>query len=87
MKCWSFDIIIADLNGWSDDLLNAVFDAGLDDSTPYTVEGVTGLTVGREAETLTDAITSAVQQIRTAGLKVERVQLSEEHIDELAVTA
>ncbi|PZR51755.1 hypothetical protein DNL40_14875 [Xylanimonas oleitrophica] len=46
---------------------------GLEDAAPLTENGHGMLAVGRQAATLTDAVASAVTQVRAAGLEVVRV--------------
>lgn len=55
---------------WSNDL----YEAGCDDSTPGTVDGRAHTDFHREADTLENAITSALVQVRSTGAEVSQVE-------------
>ena len=56
---------------------DALFEAGCDDSTPSSSNGVVTVDFDREAESLGDAIGSAVKDIEKAGYKVSKVSVEE----------
>jgi len=58
----------------TDDDLDRLYEAGLDDTTPETENGRGLLHVHREADTLAAAIASAVDDVRRAGLDVIGLQ-------------
>lgn len=71
MTTYSFSLILD--RKPSDDELDALFEAGLDDSTPATVSGNGWLHVDREASSMLKAVTSAIRDMHTAGLAVSAV--------------
>lgn len=59
----------------SGDELDALFDAGCDDAMFGTTAGVAHAQFDREADTLADAIMSAIESVESvAGLRVVRVE-------------
>ena len=59
----------------TDELLDRLFEAGCDDASPGVRCGVTDIPFDREAASLDEAIRSAVRQVRSVGLEIERVEL------------
>jgi hypothetical protein len=75
MKTYQFDVILAGLAEISDELADALFEAGCDDGTPCSSEGVAWVGFHREADSLESAIRSAVSDVQKAGCTVARVQI------------
>jgi len=80
MQAWTFRVWLSaspdDLLDWS----NALFEAGCDDSTPGTFEGRAHTDFHRNAETLDDAIRSAVEDVHKAGLTIDTIEINESEI-------
>ena len=57
-----------------DDGLNALFEAGLDDSTPEIDNGAAVLHMAREADSLARSIVTAVADIETAGYQAVGIE-------------
>jgi hypothetical protein len=57
------------------DQCNALYDAGCDDGTISTSQGVSRVDFSREAATLEDAIRSAIADVNAAGLQVATVEI------------
>ncbi len=82
MELYSFRVILADPERVLDDpatdgfmrMCDAVFEAGCDDSSPGVCNGVVFVDFDREAESLRDAIESAVRDVERAGYRVTRVE-------------
>lgn len=82
METFSFRIILADADEILDDMTheklldmsNAVFEAGCDDSSPGASCGVVHVDFDREAESLREAIESAIADVERAGYRVARVE-------------
>ena len=72
---WRFEVILAGIEEMSDELTDALFEAGCADGTPWSSEGSAGVAFSREALTLDDAIRSAVSDIRKTGCEVEHVDV------------
>ena len=64
----------------SDDLANALYEAGCDDGTAGSSCGEATVSFCRESDTLQNAIASAVADIRRAGCEVGRVQIEQEEL-------
>jgi hypothetical protein len=75
MKTFSVDVILAAGTDITEELADALFDAGCDDGTPGKRCGVPVISFHREAESLESAIRSAVADVQKAGCVVERVQI------------
>lgn len=79
MKNWEFALVLTGVVDLTDDLADALFEEGCDDATFSMVGGKPRLDFDREAESLEDAVLSALDDIRRAGerlgihLDVERL--------------
>lgn len=58
-----------------DDVSNSVYEAGGDDTVVGELAGKPYVAFDREAESLEDALRSALQTIRAAGLEAERCEI------------
>jgi|GEM_PF-3219763 len=74
---WRFTAYIKGLTGFTEAQVNALFDAGCSDGSPASGQGHAWIGFDRDAETLQGAISSAVSEIRSVGLEVERVEIEE----------
>ena len=74
MKTYEFSLVLAGAEVSNDDC-DALYEAGCDDGTVITRNGVTYVAFDREAESLEDAIRSATAQVRAAGFDVARVEM------------
>lgn len=75
MKAYEFDVFLKDVAEVTDDQADALFAAGCDDGTPVSCNGSTWIHFDREAQSLEDAIRSAVMQVRSAGFRVSKIEL------------
>jgi hypothetical protein len=75
MKLYEFDVMLRDIAEVDDDQADALFEAGCDDATPMSCNGLAWIHFDREAPSLEDAVRLAVVQVRTAGLSVLKVEL------------
>jgi len=62
----------------TEDIADELFEAGCDDGTPGTREGVFSIDFHRKAGSLEEAIRSAISDVKTAGYQVERVEIAAE---------
>jgi hypothetical protein len=74
MATYEFALVLAEAD-LSDEDCDALYEAGCDDGTVVTREGVTHVAFDREAESLEDAIRSATGEVRAAGFDVARVEM------------
>ena len=59
-----------------DQMANALYEAGCDDGTFGCSQRVFSIGFAREAETLEEAVRSAIADVQAAGLRVKQVELS-----------
>jgi len=74
MKMHEFCIIASGLDPKADDFETRFFDVGCDDATVSFQKGHIIVDFTREAESLEDAIASAIEAVRKAGANVMRVE-------------
>jgi hypothetical protein len=74
-KTYSFSLILAGVRELTVGMADALFEAGCDDATPASCEGVVSVDFDREADSLGDAIGSAVKDVERAGYAVARVDV------------
>lgn len=75
MKTYEFDVILKGLSELTEKQIDSLFDAGCDDGTPASREGLSWIHFDREAPSLEEAIRSAVGQVQSTGLTVRKVEL------------
>jgi hypothetical protein len=75
VKSYEFDVVVKDISEVTDDQADALFAAGCDDGTPASSAGTTWMHFDREANSLDDAIRSAIPQVQSAGFRVSKVEL------------
>ena len=81
-----FSLYFNGLEEMTDDLVERLYEAGLDDGTPFQRGGEVGVGVDREAASLEAAIASALADARAAGCVVSRVEVDPADVP-LAATA
>jgi hypothetical protein len=72
---YDFTLILKQGTEITEELADALFDAGCDDGTPGTCCGVPLIRFTREAESLESAIRGAVADVQKTGCVVQRVQI------------
>ena len=78
MSNWSFTLIVEGEDLQSDETFNALFEAGCDDALVGRTSGVQYMDFDRDAETLADAVLSAVADVESVpGLQVVRLEDSD----------
>jgi hypothetical protein len=75
MNKYDFTLILGESLELTDDIADALFAAGCDDGTPGTCNGVFSIDFHRNAASLEEAIRSAIEDVRTAGYEVTRVEI------------
>ena len=75
MKKYEFSLILKGSLELTEEIADQLFEAGCDDGTPGTCNGVFSIDFHREADSLEAAINSAIQNVKTAGYDVEHVQI------------
>ncbi len=77
---FDFTVIPAPETDLSEDLAEALFEAGCDDCTPIVSNGMPLICFHREAANMHEAICSAVADVQRTGCKVSRVLIEAEAI-------
>jgi hypothetical protein len=76
-KTHDFTLTLARVDILTPDMAEALFEAGCNDSTPSSRDGVVSISFDREAPSLGDAIGSAIKDVERAGFSVARVVVEE----------
>jgi hypothetical protein len=82
---YEFRLILKGVDDISEELADALFEAGCDDSTPGVFCGVPHVDFDRDAESLESAIRSAIADVQKAGCVVERVEIGSGAFSDSAV--
>ncbi len=80
MTTYRFTLILADLREISDDLAEALFEAGCDDGSPWSSQGIAAVGFDREAESFEHAVRSAIADVQKAGCHVAWVKIEPEDL-------
>ena len=75
MNKYDFTLILTEPLELTEDIADALFEAGCDDGSPGTCDGVFSIDFHRESTSLEEAICSAIENIKTAGYRVDRVEI------------
>ena len=75
MKTYEFVVTLAKGVQHSDDLVEALFEAGCDDGSVWSHGDVVQIGFSREAESLEAAIRSAIGDVQKAGVRVAEVTM------------
>ena len=75
MKTYDFKLVLSDVGEVSDDEGDTLFEAGCDDGTIVSRDGVAHIRFSRESSSLEEAINSAAADVRRAGFRVAHVQV------------
>jgi hypothetical protein len=75
MRTYEFNVVLKSVAEVSDDQADVLFQAGCDDGTPASCNGLAWIHFDREASSLEEAIRSAVAQVQSAGFTVSKIEL------------
>ena len=75
MTKYEFTLILKGSPDLTEEIADRLFEAGCDDGSPGTCDGVFSIDFHRTAGTLEEAINSAIGNVKTAGYEVERVEI------------
>lgn len=78
MQTFGFTLILADQDYMSEEMAEAIYKAGADDSLCHSGNGIAGVDFDREAESLEAALRSAVADVKAAGFGVHHIELEPE---------
>lgn len=74
MKTYEFSLVLT-ASEVTDADCDRLFEAGCDDGSVVTRSGTTYVMFDRKAESLEEALRSAIAQVRAAGLDVARIEM------------
>jgi hypothetical protein len=63
---------------------DTLYEAGCDDASILTRDGVTRLQFDRQASNLDEALATAIQSVERAGLAVARVEIERDEVPQIA---
>ena len=75
MAKYEFTLILKGSHELTEEIADELFEAGCDDGSPGTRDGVFSIDFHRTAGTLEDAINSAIANVTAAGYEVGRVEI------------
>ena len=78
MTKYEFTLILKGSYELTEEIADELFQAGCDDGTPGSSDGVFSIDFHREANTLEAAINSAIGNLKSAGYEVDRVEIEAE---------
>ena len=77
---WRFALFIKDLTEFTDEQVDALYEAGCSDGTLASGDGQAWIGFDREADSLLAAVQSAVADIGQVGLEIDRVEIDHEEV-------
>jgi hypothetical protein len=78
MRIYEFTMILSGVSELTVEMADALFEAGCDDASPGSRDGIVFIGFDREASSLGDAIGSAVNDVARAGFAVARIEVEAE---------
>ncbi len=82
MATYEFQLILGNVTAMSDQIADALFEAGCDDGTPFSSQGTAVIGFSREAASMEEAIRSAIADVNKAGYIVARAEPVDEMVFE-----
>lgn len=83
MKVYSFTLLLKGNDHDFDELADRLYDPNGNDNTISCSECVFRIDYDRDAESLENAISSAISQLRSCGYEVERLEMDDEALGAL----
>lgn len=80
MTKYEFTLILKGQLELTEEMADELFEAGCDDGTPGISNGVFSIDFHREANSIEEAIRSAISNVKSAGYEVERVEIEAEAV-------
>ena len=76
MTKYEFTLILKGARELTEEIADELYEAGCNDGTPGTCNGVFSIDFHREADSLESALRSAIAHVKSAGYEVERVEIN-----------
>lgn len=80
MPTYDFQLVLSGVRSVSEEIADTLFDAGCDDGTPFSSQGVAVVGFSRAADSLEEAVRSAIADVGKAGFTVARVEPADESV-------
>lgn len=80
---YEFSLILSDAEVTDEDA-EKLYEAGCDDASILTRDGVTRIQFDRDAPNLDEALASAIQSVERAGFAVARVEIERDEVPQIA---
>lgn len=80
MPTFDFQVVLAGVDTMTEEIADALYEAGCDDGSPFSSEGVVAVGFSREAATIEEAARSAISDVNKAGFRVARVESADEPV-------
>ena len=77
MKTYRFTVFIRGIDYMSEDMAEALYEAGCDDCSPGSHDGRAYADFARQAESLEAAVASAAADVRNAGYSIDYIQIDD----------
>jgi hypothetical protein len=84
MTKYDFSLVLKGNIELTEEMADRLYEAGCDDGTPGTCEGVFSIDFHRHASSLEAAIRSAIASVKEAGFDVERVEIEADAVPQPA---
>jgi len=81
---YEFTLILKGARELTEEIADQLYEAGCDDGTPGTCNGVFSIDFHREGDSLESAIRSAMANVKSAGQEVERVEIEADAMPQTA---
>ncbi len=82
MPTYDFQLVLGNVDVMTDEIADSLFEAGCDDGTPFSSQGVAAIGFSREANSLEEAIRSAIASVNKAGFLVSQALPADERVYE-----
>lgn len=80
MPTFDFQLVLSNVEAMTEEIADALFGAGCDDGTPFSSQGVAAIGFAREANSLEEAIRSAIADVNKAGFVVSQAMPTDERV-------
>ena len=80
---YEFSLILSDIEVADEDA-DKLYEAGCDDASILTRDGVTRIQFDRDAPNLDEALATAIQNVERAGFAVARVEIERDEVPQIA---
>ena len=84
MTKYEFTLILKGQLELTEEIADALFEAGCDDGSPGICNGVFSIDFHRKANSLEEAIRSTIANVNSTGYEVERVEIEAEAVQQPA---